>query len=155
MEYIEKIIDAAESELETMTKSGKFRSAGDVDMAYKLMDIIKDGYCIMEDYGGGEMSMAYEDGGMSNRRGGGRMGRRSNRSYAYDGSYDDGNASYARGRGRGARRYADGRYAPTSRDGGYSHDKEEFADRLRNMMEDAPDEQTRANIERMVNQMGG
>lgn len=146
MEHIKHAIEAAEEEIGSMTKSGRFRSREDVDTVYKLMDIVKDGYCIMEDYGD---ESSYDDGGMSMRRGG-----RGGRPYAYN-NYDDG--SYARGRGRGAKRYADGRYAPYSRDGdyrdGYSRDKSEFADKLRSMMDEAPDEQTRMNIKRMVDTM--
>ena len=77
-----------------------------------------------------------------------------------DGGMYDGN-SYARGRGRNARRDSMGRY---SRDGsyrggpyrydGYSRDgKEEYIENLRNMMDDAPDDQTRQSIQRMIQQM--
>ena len=67
------------------------------------------------------------------------------------------NRSYARGRGRNARRYADGRYAPTSRESyrRYSRDdgKQDYIESLREMMEDAPDDQTRQSIQRMITQM--
>ena len=78
---------------------------------------------------------------------------------SYDGSYD---GSYARGRGRNARRDAMGRY---SRDGysrnyddgysgrrGYSRDdaRQDYMNRIRDLAENAPDEETRMRMERMM-----
>ncbi len=80
----------------------------------------------------GEYSMA----GESYARGG-RGGR----------SYARGGRSYARG--RNARRDSMGRY---SREGGYSMN-DDIADRLRDLMEDAPDERTRNEIQRLVTKM--
>ena len=54
---------------------------------------------------------------------------------------------YAR---RSPKRDSMGRYS-RGRMGGYSMD---FADNLRSMMDDAPDEQTRQSIQRMLDQMG-
>ena len=71
---------------------------------------------------------------------------RSNRS-SYRGSYD-----YARGRGR--RRDSMGRYSSEysrnySRDGG----KEEYMSQLYEMADNAPDDKSRQNIERMIREM--
>ena len=67
-------------------------------------------------------------------------------SYRYDGGM-----SYARGDGRGrgsrAKRDSMGRY---SSERGYSRDAEEMAEQLRDLMEDAPDETIRREIERLV-----
>ena len=63
-------------------------------------------------------------------------------SYRYDGGM-----SYARGRGRNAKRDSMGRY---SSERGYSRDGMEMADQLRNLMEDAPDESVRRDIERLL-----
>lgn len=67
-------------------------------------------------------------------------------SYRYDGGM-----SYARGDGRGrgsrAKRDSMGRY---SSERGYSRDGMEMADQLRNLMEDAPDESVRHDIERLM-----
>lgn len=70
------------------------------------------------------------------------------------GSYNrnrDGGMSYARGdgrgRGRNARRDSMGRY---SSERGYSRDGQEMADQLRDLMEDAPDESVRRDIERLL-----
>ena len=147
MEQLEGILKLADTELEAINKNGKFRSREEIDSVYKLIDIAKDVYCIWqyED----EMSGESYDDGMSYER-----GRR--------GSYDDG-ISYARGR-RNARRDERGRY---SRDGymdsyndgrsmrGYSRadGKEDYKNQLRMMMEDAPDEQTRQSIKRMLDTM--
>lgn len=70
------------------------------------------------------------------------------------GSYNrnrDGGMSYARGdgrgRGRNAKRDSMGRY---SSERGYSRDGQEMADQLRDLMEDAPDESVRRDIERLL-----
>ena len=146
MDSIEGILKLANAEFEAITKNGKFRSREEIDSVYKLMDIVKDGLCIMD-----WEEDDYSDSGGSSYR-------------SYRGSYDDG-MSMARGSGRGANRYADGRYAPSSRTGGsyrggrsyrgYSRDdgKQEYIENLREMMEDAPDDQTRQSIQRMIQQM--
>lgn len=105
----------------------------------------------MED-GGEYDESSYAYGGNSYARGG-REGRSS--SYRNGGSYEGG--SYARGRGRNARRDGMGRYSRNdgSYRGGYSRggDKDEYIENLRDMMEDAPDEQTKQSIQRMISQM--
>lgn len=105
-----------------------------------------------------EMMEESSMGGSSYERGGNNY---------YDGS------SYARGRGRNARRDRMGRYSREGRgnnyenyDGnsyrggnnyrrGYSRDdaKKEFAENLKEMMEQAPDNETRQKIQRMIQNM--
>lgn len=86
-------------------------------------------------YGYGSYEGSYRGGGRSNR-----------------GSYNNGN-SYARGRGRNAKRDSMGRY---SREGGsyegYSRNSD-IASELREMMMDAPDEQTRMEYQRVINKL--
>lgn len=153
MKHIDAMLELADKEFEAIEKNGKFRSREEIDSVYKLMDIVKDGMCIqqMED---GEMydDASYGDG----------MSYRGGRSYrgSYDGSYEG--ESYARGRGRNARRDSMGRY---SRDDGYDYRggrnmnysrgdaKHEYIENLRSMMEDAPSEEVRQNIQRMISQM--
>lgn len=71
--------------------------------------------------------------------------------YGYDGgnggSYRDGNrgGSYARGN---QRRDSMGRY---SRERGYS--RNDLADKMRELMEDAPDERTRQEMQRMIEKL--
>ena len=74
----------------------------------------------------------------------------------YRGSYDDG--SYARGRGRYANRDDMGRYS--SRDGGsygYSRDgysgHGDMVEELRGLMNMAPDDQTRQEMQRMIQKL--
>ena len=68
------------------------------------------------------------------------------------GSYEggrggQGGGSYARGRGRNARRDSMGRYSRA----GYSRGgPEDMVEELRDLMEDAPDEQTRKDIQRII-----
>ena len=74
-------------------------------------------------------------------------GGRSNR-----GSYNNGN-SYARGRGRNAKRDSMGRYSSTgSSYDGYSRNAD-IASELREMMMDAPDEQTRMEYQRVISKL--
>jgi hypothetical protein len=69
-------------------------------------------------------------------------------SYEYRRRYPrEGGGSYARGRGRNARRDSMGRY---SREGGYSRAAEDMVEQLREMMEEAPDEQTKKEIQKLV-----
>lgn len=142
MENVEKIMKLADAEFGAIVQNGKFKSREEIDSVYKLMDIVKDGYEVMscEDEMYGE---SYDDGyGRSMR-----------------GSYD-GCMSYARGR-RNARRDSMGRY---SRDGrsyrgnsyerGYSRDgKEEYKEQLMDMMDNAPSEEVRQSIKRMLDSM--
>lgn len=143
MNSIEGILRLADAEFNAIVQNGKFRSREEIDSVYKLMDIVKDAHCIW----------AYEEEESDYSEDGGSY--RGGRSY---GSYDDG-MSMVRGRGRGANRYADGRYAPNSRRGGrsmgYSRGDahQEYIEELRSMMDNAPDEQTRQNIQRMIESM--
>ncbi len=140
MENVEKIMKLADAEFGAIVQNGKFKSREEIDSVYKLMDIVKDGYEVMscEDEMYGE---SYDDG------------------YGHSMRYNDG-MSYARGR-RNARRDSMGRY---SRDGrsyrgnsyerGYSRDgKDEYKEQLMQLMDDAPDENTRQSIKRMLDSM--
>jgi hypothetical protein len=158
MKHLDGILKLVDTEFGAIEENGKFRSREEIDSVYKLMDIAKDIYCVWK----------YEDemeNGYSENYGYGYDGGMSNNSYrgrSYDGGY-----SNARGRGSGAKRYANGQYAPYSRDGGmsnrgmsyrgrgYSMDdgKEEYLENLREMMQSAPDENTRQSIQRMIQQM--
>lgn len=144
MKSIEGIMKLADNEFNAIVQNGKFRSREEIDSVYKLMDIVKDAHCIWK-YEEEEESGYSEDG----------------RSYRGSYDYDDG-MSMARGRGRNARRDSMGRY---SRDDGYGYRggrsmnysradaKQEYMDELREMMMNAPDDQTRQSIQRMISQM--
>ena len=130
MEHLDSILRITENELGAIVTNGKYRSREEIHSVYELMDIAKDIHKIwcMEDEIDGE---------------------------SYDGGphVDGMRHSYARGRKRDSM----GRYSREYRDGyrGYSRDgKEEYKEHLRELMEDAPDEQTRQSIQRMIEQMG-
>lgn len=160
MKSIEGILGLVEQEFQAVVSNGRFRSREEIDSVYKMMDIVKDAYCIWqyeEEAEGG-----YSEEGGSNRGSYRGSYRGSNRGGSYEGSYDGG-MSGARGRGRGARRDSMGRY---SREGGsyrggsyrsnnYSREegKQEYIEELRELMESAPDDQTRQSIQRMIQQM--
>lgn len=103
-------------------------------------------------YRGGSYGGSYARGG-GGRQGGGSNRGGSNRGGSYEGGGMGGQGgsyegSYARGgRGRNARRDSMGRY---SSEQGYSREAEEMADQLRELMEQAPDETIRRDIERLL-----
>lgn len=74
-----------------------------------------------------------------------------NRSYARGGNYANRSYrnSYARGRGSNARRDSMGRYSSND---GYSM-ADDMVSKLYEVMEDAPDEQTRKDIQRIITKM--
>lgn len=147
MEHLDGILKLVDNELESITKNGKFRSREEIESVGELIDMVKDIHCIWEYEDGAEYDMSYAD-GMSYERG----GERGMRSYR-------GGQSYARGQ-RNARRDSMGRY---SRDGyrggvayrgGYSSDgREDYIEHLHEMLETAPDENTRQGIQRMIQQL--
>ena len=101
-------------------------SAGDLDVVDKLAHAIKNLIKIID-----ACDEEYS----------GEMGNRSNRSYRGSNS----NRSY---RNYSNRRDSMGRYA-----GDYASAAADMADQLRDLMEQAPDEKTRRDIERMVQKM--
>lgn len=156
MEHLEPILKYVDNEFAAIENNGKFRSREEIDSVYKLMDIAKDIYCIWA-Y---EEEMSGE--GMSSEGSYYRDGRGGNRGGSY---YEDGGSYYERrGRGRNASRDSRGRYNEGSyyrndgmmRRGSYYRDggKEEFAEQLREMMQQAPDQQSKQSIQQMLQNMG-
>lgn len=139
MEDLYKLKDMLCEELEKYGKKGDM-SAGTLEIVDKLAHAIKNLDKIIEKYEEEEYSGAYYgdtyeggQGGMNGRRGSYRGG-----------SY----RSYARGRGRGAKRDSMGRYSSE----GYSRHGDIVED-LRELMKDAPDEQSRMEIQKLVDKM--
>ena len=128
-------------ELESYGAKGDL-STGDLEVVDKLAHSIKNLCKVIEAKEDEEYSRKgnyYEDGGNSYRRG---------RSYYRDDGMD---ASYRRGRGRNARRDSRGRYA---RDGGmYYRNNDEFIEQMRDLMEDAPNDDIRQRMHQMMDQM--
>ena len=152
---------------EKIRSSGGELSASDMDYVNKLAHALKS-VVTTEAMKEAEMEdgESYGYRGESNARGGrgGRGG--SYRGSSYDGgsyedsSYDEGSydgSSYARGRGRNARRDSMGRYSRDSYSREYSREgysnHGEMVDELRELMEKAPDEQTRKEMERLVKKL--
>lgn len=140
MHVYEELKDMLCKELEEITRKGEL-TAGSLETVDKLTHSIKSIETIMamneynDDY-------SYErDGNMSNARG-----------YRNSRPYRDGGVSYARGRGRNAKRDSMDRY---SRDGGYSYDdaKADMIDEIKEIMHDAPDEQTKKEFQRFVSKL--
>lgn len=127
---------------------GQEMSAGSLEVIDKLAHAIKNICKIleadeMEEYsqrggrysydGGGQGGGSYRGGRYSRNMGGGRYSR-------------DGGGSYARGRGQNARRDSMGRY---SRGG----DTEGMVAELEDLMQDAPNDQIRQQMQQLVQQI--
>lgn len=119
---------------------------GGLEIVDKLAHAVKNLDKIIESYEEEEYSMegrggsyAYAQGG---NMGGGNMGGQSNR------------GSYARGRGRNARRDSMGRYSRNrySREG-YSMAAEDVIEEVRGMMQEAPDDRTRREYEKIIQKL--
>jgi len=119
-------------ELEDYGKKGEL-SAGTLDIVDKLTHTIKNLDKIIETYEESDYSSRGYNDGM-------RMSYRNN-------SYDS-DRSYARGRGANARRDSRGRYSSEN----YSRDAD-MIERLRDLMNEAPDDRTRQEIQRLVTKM--
>lgn len=121
------------NELEDYSENGKY-SKDDVE-AIKYISSAIDHICnIVERADDEEYSMAMGRGGSS---------------YAYDGN------SYARGGNRDGRSYARGRGRNARRDsmGRYSRAADDIKMQLQDIMEDAPNEQIKMEIRRLVDRM--
>lgn len=132
-------------ELEEYARKGEM-SAGSLDVVDKLTHTIKNLCKIIEAYeeeeeyseqGGG--SSYYRRGGGSSRRGGGSS------YYRRGGEGGGGGSSYERGRGSNARRDSRGRYASAN----YYNAVDDMTDKLDELMEDAPDEKIRQEIQKL------
>lgn len=135
-----KLYEWACNELEELeSKAEKGLSAADVEYADKLTELKKNILKIemLEDEG---YSAEYRDDMGSYARG-------RNRGGSYDGGSYRSRNSYARG--RNARRDSMGRY---SRDG-YSRAADEQIEMLEGMMESAPNEQIKKEIEKLISKM--
>ena len=132
MEHIDGILSLIDREFADMEQNGKFRSKDDIELVYKMMDIVKDAaeYCEKM----GEMDYGYSE---YNRPDSMRLGR-----YPYDGN------SYARGGMRGYN-YNDGYGMRQSR----TDPKEDYLNRLRAEANNAPDDRTREHLLRMIHDM--
>lgn len=106
-----------------------------------LLHALKSGQTSMAMLESGYSNEGYSNDGYSND---GHMGGTSGR--RYDNRYPG--RSYARGRGSNAKRDSMGRYSR-------SDGQEEFIEQLREVMQDAPDDKTRREMERMITKLEG
>lgn len=138
MEYICDELEELERKAE---KDGKL-SMAEIQYADTLAHTKKNLLKADELWEESEYSMdggSYEGRGNSYARG----GNRTRNSYRYEGE-----GSYARGRGRNAKRDSMGRYSR-----GYSMAGDDMIDELRDLMQDAPDEQTRMEFQRFISKI--
>lgn len=127
-EICEILADDLTKTNEKLSKAGGEISAGDLEYINRLTHAIKSVKTSMAMIDAEENGYSYDD-GMSMNNG-------------YNGSY---RSSYARG--RNSRRDNRGRYSRGgSRDSG-------MVSELRDLMKDAPDEQTRMEMQRMISRM--
>lgn len=132
MHVYEELKEMLCNELENIAKKGEL-TAGSLETVDKLTHSIKSIETIMA------MNEYADDYSYENRP----NGNMSTRNYR-------GGHSYARGRGRNARRDSMGRYS-----NGYSYDdaKADMIDQIRDIMQDAPDEQTKKEFQRFVSKL--
>lgn len=123
---------------EKIRKAGGKLSAGDVDYIDKLTHTLKSLKTTVA------MMEAEEDGYSQNNYDGGYNGGNYNGGNSY--GYRGGN-SYARGRGRNANRDSMGRYSS-----GYSRNGD-FVEQLHELMQDAPNDQIRKDIQRLADKV--
>ena len=169
MKFLDGILEMVDKELGNIEQNGKFRSRDEVHSVYELIDIAKDIYCIWqyedeegfseergnnENYYGGNYARGRGRNARRDRMGRYSSERRGNNYENYDNSnYERGGSSYERGGSnyeRGGSGYRGNNYRR-----GYSRDdaKKEFAENLKEMMEQAPDNETRQKIQRMIQNM--
>lgn len=134
---IEYICDELEELERKAEKGGKLSMQevqyGDMLAHFKKNLLKSDEMMEDEEYSMAGGSYAYARDGRGGNRGGGRS-----------------NASYARGRGSNARRDSMGRY---SREYGYSMAEDDFRSELEELMQDAPNEQIKQKIQRLMSEM--
>ena len=140
-ELCETISRSISTANEKIRSAGGKLSTGDVDYVDKLTHTLKSIKAVMAMEEANDMDDGYSERGYS--RGYDRG--------SYRGSYGDG-GSYAMGRGRGryANRDSMGRYS--SRDDGYSRGVS-MADELRDLAENAPNDQIKQELMRIVGKM--
>lgn len=133
-----KIYDLKEMLCEELEEYGSKDNldVGGLEIVDKLAHAIKNIDKIIEAYEESE----YSSEGSYARGRGGNDGRNNRGSYR----------SYARGRGRNARRDSMGRY---SREDGYSMDGEEIVEEIRGLIQSAPDEYTRKELEKLTHRL--
>lgn len=155
MRTLYSLYDKMEEELKQLCKKDPM-SVEDVELVYKIIDILKDVTTIeamkkaeMED-----MSMEYSNAYRYPRSFENSMAR--DGSYAREGSYTR-DGSYARGRdsmGRYTSRDDGNSYRGGSYEDGYSrHSKEEMINNLKTMMENARTPEERENYRATIEQM--
>lgn len=139
MQHLEGLLKLADREFGKMEQNGEFRNKDEIETVYKLIDIVKDVYCIWDYENNMQMGDYSEYSQYPN-------------DYAYDNSYARGNV----------KRNSMGQYSRDGMMNGYpsrrmnysrGDAKEEFINQLRDLMGDAPDDRTREHIQRMIHDM--
>lgn len=148
MHEIYELKDMLCEELEKYGSKGDLNT-GELEIVDKLAHAVKNLGKIIEmadeeEYSGEMMGGgSYQRGGQGGNRGGGG----SYRGGSYRGSYARGD-----GRSRGGGNNPTGRNQ-YSRERGYSRAADDMVEQLRDMMEEAPDQQTRKEIQRLITKM--
>lgn len=135
-ELCETVSRAIAQANEKIRGAGGKLSAGDAEYVNRLAHTLKSIKGVMKMEEESEMDDGYSE----------RMYSRGYDRGSYRGGYDGG--SYGRGR-MNARRDSMGRYSSND---GYSHGGS-MVDELRELMQDAPDEQTRQEMQRLIDKM--
>lgn len=136
MQHLEGLLKLADREFGKMEQNGEFRNKDEIETVYKLIDIVKDVYCIW-DY---ETKMQMD--GYSEYPD----------NYAYDNSYARGNVK-RNSMGQYSRDGMTNSYPSRRMNYSRADAREEFINQLRDLMGDAPDDRTREHVQRMIHDM--
>ena len=149
MENLLGMVQLIDKEFGEIIRNGKFRGKDEIDSVYKMMDIVKDAFCVW-DYEA-KMNGGYSEYGYN---------------YIYpmtDYPYENGNSYTSYARGRSMPRNRMGQF--TSREGGYNGSsyrdmnysrtdaKSDFMNQLRAVVQNAPDEHLREYAQSMIHEM--
>ncbi len=135
-------------ELESKVGSGEKLSVAEIEYMSLLAESKKDLLKAEDMMEGGYSGRGYSRRGYSRREGReGREGRMYYDGRAYEGRAYDGR-SYERGRGGSSRRGSMGRYSNE-----YSMDTDSMVSELSEMMNEAPDERTRKEIQKLIDKI--
>lgn len=143
MDAVYELKDMLCEELEEYGKKDKL-DVGGLEIVDKLAHTIKNLDKIIETYEEDGYSEAYYDGSYE---GTGNMGGSYARRYSRERDGRSGRGSYAMARGDGRGR---GRNAKRDSMGRYSRDGKMMAQELRELMEDAPDERIRMELQKVI-----
>ena len=137
MEHLDGVLELIDNEFAEMERNGKFKSRDDIELVYKMMDIVKDAAEYCEKYA--EMDGGYSEYGYPYPV------------YSERGAKRDSMGRYSKDNGRYG--FNTARYTNRGRNYSRGDAKDDYMNQLHELMENAPDERTREHVQRMIHDM--